>query len=83
MYVYIYIYITKLNLSPRSYRLPHSLPFSRTSADDPRVVEAWVVGGHAHKPKIMTSAGDLEALAQRVADLEALLEKAQQRRQQI
>jgi hypothetical protein len=31
----------------------------------------------------MTSAGDLEALAQRVADLEVLLEKAQQRRQQI
>ena len=59
-------------------------PFRTLAVDDPRVAEAWVVGGHdAHKPKIMTSAGDLEALAQRVAHLEALLEKAQQRRQQI
>ena len=83
IHMYMYIYITKLNLSPRTHRVPHSLSLSRTSADDPRVAEAWVVGGHAHKTKIMTSAGDLEALAQRVADLEALLDKAQHRRQQI
>ena len=38
-------------------------------------MESWVVGGQ--DPKIMTSVGDLQTLAERVAQLEALLARKQ------